>query len=266
MLRIALCSSLVAAMPFAALAQDASLPDVSATILPGWRTASGTQMAALALKLPPGWHTYWRSPGEAGIPPRFDWSGSANLESVVYHWPAPAVFDLNGYRTIGYEDALVLPIEFRPTEPGAPIHAAARIQLGVCNEVCVPVELEVAGNLAAGAHKDPAIVTALGTSPSEGGKAGVTASRCAVTPLEDGVRVTNTVSLPRQGAAEFAVIEAPSADVWVQTVSSSRNGRDLTTVVDMVPPDAQPFALDRSGIVITVFGGARPVEVKGCTG
>lgn len=223
-------------------------------------------MAALKLDLPAGWHTYWRSPGEAGIPPRFDWSGSGNLQSVLFHWPTPTVFDLNGYRTLGYEDALVLPIEFRPAAPGAPMHVSAKIQLGVCNEVCVPVEIDVASELAAGAAKDPAIMAALGDSPFDGSKAGVTASHCTVAPLEDGVRVTNTIRLPPQGTAEFAVVEAPSADVWVQPVSSERSGRDLTTVVDMVPPEAQPFALDRAGIVITVFGGVRPVEVKGCTG
>ena len=48
-------------------------------------------MAAVEIRLAPGWHTYWRVPGEAGIPPRFDWSGSQNLAAVAYEWPRPEI-------------------------------------------------------------------------------------------------------------------------------------------------------------------------------
>ncbi|MCX8508161.1 MAG: protein-disulfide reductase DsbD family protein, partial [Rhodobacteraceae bacterium] len=66
----------------APLAQAQPVPDnlLKAEILPGWRTESGSQMAALRLTMAPGWKTYWRAPGDAGIPPRFDWTGSANLK------------------------------------------------------------------------------------------------------------------------------------------------------------------------------------------
>ena len=74
--RLALLASLAALGPGHATTQDDVL---QATLLPGWQTASGSHMAAVDLTLAPGWKTYWRSPGDAGIPPRFDWSGSKNV-------------------------------------------------------------------------------------------------------------------------------------------------------------------------------------------
>ncbi|MFY8145805.1 MAG: protein-disulfide reductase DsbD domain-containing protein, partial [Rhodobacter sp.] len=83
------CLALVLALaclshPARAMTQDDLL---SAEVLPGWRTEQGTHMAALRLTLAPGWKTYWRSPGDAGIPPLFNWSGSQNLSGVRVHWP-----------------------------------------------------------------------------------------------------------------------------------------------------------------------------------
>ena len=70
----------------------------------GWQMQNGHHMAGLSLQLAPDWKTYWRAPGEAGIPPLFDWSGSTNVQSVRVHWPSPVVFHLNGMQTIGYHD------------------------------------------------------------------------------------------------------------------------------------------------------------------
>lgn len=110
--------------------------DVAAfDILPGWRTAEGTHMTALRIRLDPGWKTYWRAPGEAGIPPRFDWSGSRNIASVRFHWPAPQVFRQNGMRALGYQGELILPIELVPSVPGGAITMRTEVELGICEDV-----------------------------------------------------------------------------------------------------------------------------------
>ena len=90
--------------------------------------------------------------------------------------------------------------------------------------------------------------------------------RCAADPIRDGLRVTATLRLPLQGPQEFAVLELAGAPVWVSPADTSREGSTLTAIADMVPQSAKPFALDRSAIRITVFGGARPVEIMGCQG
>src|SRR6056297_4231173 len=96
------------AMP--ALAQESDL--VEARILTGWRLPDGTHQAGLEIRLRDGWKTYWRAPGDAGIPPRFNWSGSRNLSDVAITWPTPRTLSQNGVRTIGYANSLTLPIHF----------------------------------------------------------------------------------------------------------------------------------------------------------
>jgi DsbC/DsbD-like thiol-disulfide interchange protein len=113
------------------------------SVLPGWRTERGTHMAALRIELRPGWKTYWRAPGDAGIPPRFGWSGSRNIASVAFHWPRPEVYVINGMRSIGYHDQLILPMEFTPKQPGQPMHVEAEVEIGVCHDICVPVKVRV---------------------------------------------------------------------------------------------------------------------------
>ena len=61
-----------------------------------------------------GWKTYWRMPGDAGIPPQFDWSGSQNVKSVEVLWPAPQRFIDSGGETVGYKDRVVFPLRIVP--------------------------------------------------------------------------------------------------------------------------------------------------------
>lgn len=259
----------ILALSAAAPATAQGLPSdiLHATLLEGWRTESGTQMAALRLELAPGWKTYWRAPGEGGIPPSFDWSGSDNIGGVAFHWPMPEVFDQNGLRTIGYRDELVLPIEIRPADAGRPVSVAARIDLGVCEEICVPVTVDVAADLGQTADPDPMILAALDRMPEAGPKAGLSASRCTAEPIRDGLRLTSRLTLPQVGPDEFAVVELTDQSIWVSQADTLRTGGDLSATADLVPANAKPFALDRSSVRVTIFGGSgRVVEVQGCAG
>ena len=115
---------------------------VEATLLEGWRTEDGSHMTALSLTLAPGWKTYWRAPGDAGIPPYFDWSGSENLGAGRLHWAVPEVYFINGMRSIGYETAVMIPMEIEPKAATEPIRIASDVTLGVCEEICIPVTRE----------------------------------------------------------------------------------------------------------------------------
>src|ERR1700712_883839 len=60
-------------------------------------------LGGIAFQLQPGWHTYWRNPGDSGVPPRFDFSKSDNVEAVTILWPAPKKFDDGaGGQSLGY--------------------------------------------------------------------------------------------------------------------------------------------------------------------
>jgi DsbC/DsbD-like thiol-disulfide interchange protein len=263
---VAACSAL-AALPGQVAAQDGQpMPPevVQAEVLPGWQTARGTRMAALRLTLAPGWKTYWRAPGDAGIPPAFDWTGSRNLAAVAFHWPAPDVFDDYGIRTIGYADELVLPMELRPERPGAPIRVEGEMELGVCETVCIPAELTFSALIDDRGAMDPAIRAALAARPVPAGSAGVGRVACEVTPIADGVRLDARIEMPRIGGDEVALVEAGDPGIWVSDPQVARRGETLHVRADLVPPPGTALMLDRSALRFTVLGAARAVDIRGC--
>lgn len=259
--RILPVAALCLLLPAGAFAQRLS-PDqvVQATILPGWRTPTGTRMAALSLNLADHWKTYWRAPGDAGIPPSFDWSGSRNVARVTFHWPRPEVFHLNGMQTVGYRNRLVLPMEFTPKHPGQPMYIHARVDIGVCNDICMPVELRLKADLTGAGRNQPLIRAALARTPLPS-KAAI---HCTVAPISDGLHLTARMALPPMGGKETALIETADPSIWVGTVKTQRQGKELVAGADLVQSGAAPFALDRSRLRITVLGADRAVELDGC--
>jgi suppressor for copper-sensitivity B len=107
----------------------------------GTDTAGGPN-AALEIELAPGWKTYWRSPGDAGVSPAFDFSGSTNLKDVVVGFPPPERED-DGFTVSNiYSDRVVLPFTVEAIDPGKPVDLSMKFDLGVCQEICLPVTLE----------------------------------------------------------------------------------------------------------------------------
>ena len=92
----------------------------------------------LQFSLEPGWKIYWRTPGEAGIPPVLDWSGSDNLASAELRWPVPHRFSLFGIDTFGYSGEVVLPIRARAEQAGQPVHLEAQLSYLTCSDICIP--------------------------------------------------------------------------------------------------------------------------------
>lgn len=130
----------------AAQASDVSeqwrLTDMSQTRLISARTGTGDNpelLLGLQIKLDKGWKTYWRSPGDAGLPPRFSWSESDNIESVEILWPKPRAFDSYGFLTWGYQQEVVFPIRVTLKDPQRGLNTKLQAFYGICAEVCVPV-------------------------------------------------------------------------------------------------------------------------------
>ena len=260
MLRTTALLALLATPGHAATQEDV----LSGTLLPGWQTEGGGQMAALDLVLAPGWKTYWRSPGDAGIPPSFDWSGSQNVRAIKMHWPAPSVFESNGLRTIGYHDRLILPVEIIPVDPLLPVVLSLRMELGVCDEICLPASLDLASNLLRPGAPDAGIRAALAQVARSASAAGVGDVSCTVDPIDDGLRLTARLRLPDPGSEEVVAFETADPAVWVAAAATSRQGIDLIAVTELVPPEGAPFALDRSGVTLTILSEDGAIEVRGC--
>jgi DsbC/DsbD-like thiol-disulfide interchange protein len=174
--------------------------------------ASKSYLAGIEITLGEGWKTYWRTPGDAGVPPNFDWAGSTNVASVVVRYPAPSRLHEPGGETIGYKNSVVFPIEIVPKDASGPVDLALTLEFGVCREICIPAEakfslaLRPAGMAGSPA---PAMLTALQRVPRPG------ASRRP----DDPQLKSATASL--EGAEPHLVIEArfprrEGADLFVE--------------------------------------------------
>lgn len=260
---IALGLLLAFALPTDSRAQS---PDgvVRLDVLDGGATARGTHRAALRFTLAPGWKTYWRSPGDAGIPPLFDWSGAANVRAVSVNWPAPLVFDQNGMTSVGYKDVLVLPVEITPRRAGQPVRLAGSVEIGVCEDVCIPARLRFDAPLDAQAPRHPAIAAALAQRPYSASEAGVRRTACALSPTNGGLRLEARITMPPAGGREHVVIEPGNPQIWASEAETVRRGDTLVASVRLVHVDKGAFALDRSALRITVLGRAHAVDIRGC--
>src|ERR1700729_2938598 len=177
-LRIALgfaTTLLMSTLAIEACAQDASAHDASpwqrdghssVRLLAGSRSGA-VLLGGIAFQLQPGWKTYWRTPGDSGVPPRFDFSKSENIEAVTILWPAPTKFDDGaGGHSLGYHNQVVLPLRIVAKAAEKPVTLRADISYAVCDKLCIPVEAnaELAFTSVA-STEDSALFAALDTVP-----------------------------------------------------------------------------------------------------
>jgi DsbC/DsbD-like thiol-disulfide interchange protein len=107
-------------------------------LVPGGQEAGGAYRAGIEIRLDAGWKTYWRTPGDSGLPPVFDWSGSSNLADVVVLWPAPERFSDGAGESVGYARDVVLPLKVVPRDASKPVELSLSMQYGACKDICVP--------------------------------------------------------------------------------------------------------------------------------
>jgi DsbC/DsbD-like thiol-disulfide interchange protein len=113
----------------------------AARIVAGTNKSGDAQLrAGIEIKMQPGWKTYWRYPGDSGVPPQFDFSNSENLKSATVLYPAPHVFNDETGQTLGYKERVIFPIVVSPRQPGKAVRLRLKIDYAVCEKLCVPAE------------------------------------------------------------------------------------------------------------------------------
>jgi DsbC/DsbD-like thiol-disulfide interchange protein len=161
---------LASSLALEARAQDASpwqRDGHSAVRLLAGSRSGAVLMGGIAFQLEPGWKTYWRTPGDSGVPPRFDFSKSDNIEAVTVLWPAPMKFDdgAGGY-SLGYNNQVVLPLRIVAKSADKPVTLRADINYAVCEKLCIPVEASAELAITSVAStEDSALFAALDTVP-----------------------------------------------------------------------------------------------------
>jgi DsbC/DsbD-like thiol-disulfide interchange protein len=220
--------------------------------------------AGVTLKLAPGWKTYWRYPGDSGVPPRFDFAQSENVKSVTIGWPAPHRFSDESGSSIGYKAEVIFPLRIVPQDPAKPVRLRLKLDYAVCEKLCVPAEghAELALDGAASRFADAlAAAEASVPKPARIGDAAPLAVR-AVHREADGAhpRVVVDVVAPPGPVDLFA--EGPSPQ-WAlplpePTTAASDGSRRFVFALDGLPPGASPHG---TALTLTLVAGTKAVEV-----
>ncbi len=228
-------------------------------------TGSGTRLdAAIELRLAPGWHTYWRTPGDAGLATTADWSGSRNLSKAEIAWPAPRRLSIDRLENNVYLDRVVLPVTLTLTRPGEPLRLHAEVDYASCNQVCIPyhasLDLALPAGLALPGAEAPLIAAAAAKVPGPLASAGLRL-------------LSATVSGVGQDAPSLAVALASDAgpfrtpDLFVEGVPQAtprplvavQSGRRAVTLVTAIPGTTAKV-VDGRPLTFTVVDGARSAE------
>jgi DsbC/DsbD-like thiol-disulfide interchange protein len=219
-------------------------------------------LGGISIQLQPGWHTYWRTPGDSGVPPHFDFSKSDNVEAVTVMWPAPIKFDDGaGGTALGYKRQVTLPLRIVPKSADKPVTLRADINYAVCDKLCIPVEASAQLAFASVAStEDGNLSEALNTVPKPANVGDPNPLTIRDVKREGKVNVLVDVSAP-DGKEVSLFVEGPTPD-WALPVPkllehSPPGVKRFTFELDGLPPGASP---DGAALKLTLVGGDRAYE------
>src|SRR5713226_8264156 len=261
---------LAATMVVSCLAIEARAEDASpwqrdghsaVRLLAGSRSGA-VLMGGIAFQLQPGWKTYWRTPGDSGVPPRFDFSKSENIEAVTILWPAPTKFDDGaGGHSLGYKNQIVLPLRIVAKNTDKPVTLRADINYAVCEKLCIPVEAspELAFNSVA-STEDSALLAALDTVPKPANVGDP--NPLTIRDVKREGKSTVLVDVVTPDARDVHLfVEGPTPDWGLpvpKPVEHSPPGvRRFVFELDGVTPGVNP---DGAALQLTLVGGDRAYE------
>jgi len=219
-------------------------------------------LGGIAFQLQPGWKTYWRTPGDSGVPPRFDFSKSENIEAVTVMWPAPLKFDDGaGGVSLGYHDQIVLPLRIVPKNVDKPVTLRAAISYAVCEKICIPVEANTELPFTSVAStEDSALLAALDTVPKPANIGDPNPLTIRDVKREGKSTVLIDVVTPDARDVNLFV-EGPTPDWGLpvpKPVEHSPPGvKRFSFALDGVPPGVNP---DGAALKLTLVGGDRAYE------
>jgi DsbC/DsbD-like thiol-disulfide interchange protein len=276
--KIALKIVAVAVFGFAgaldAAAQDASPwdgePHAAARLIAGAAVESaGVEVprAGIEIRLDPGWKTYWRYPGDSGVPPTFDFAGSENVKAVTPLWPAPERFaDGAGGHSIGYRGDVILPLRIVPADANKPSSLHLKIGYATCSNICVPAQADLALTLSGetGAE-EPVLAAAVAHVPRRvalgaGGELSITSVHREKGGAHDRVVVAVAVA---DGVPVDLFVEGPTAD-WALPLPlpvgpASGGARRFTFDLDGLPPGARA---EGALLTFTAVSSGDAIEVE----
>lgn len=209
----------------------------------------GRLEAGVEIRLDPGWKTYWRYPGDSGIPPRFDWNGSRNVRSASVAFPAPRRFsDGASGHSIGYKSgSVIFPLSVELEAPGKAALLDLSLDFAVCEALCVPAHAQLSLDVPAGAGKpNPALAAARAAVPASA-PFGAAAPSIASFKVESASPTVVEV---------IANTTAPNADLFVE-------GPDEAWALPL--PERKPLGDGKTRFTFELDGMPTGISWKGAT-
>jgi len=225
-----------------------------------------TLRAGLDIKLEPGWKTYWRYPGDSGVPPRFDFGASTNVKAVRVLWPAPERMADGGGQSIGYHDRVIMPLRVTREDPTKPAQLHLKLSYAICEKLCVPAEATAQLNLAATPSANDAALSAAEARVPKPGKIGdkgpLAIEAVHREDIGDKPRIVVDVAAPRDVPVDLFV-EGPTP-AWALPLPEPKDSpavglRRFSFELDGLPSGAKATGAE---LTFTLTAGHRAVETK----
>jgi len=234
-------------------------------VAPGSRFSLG-----VLFRLEPGWHIYWRNPGDAGLATRVRWRLPEGFRAGELRWPAPIRFaqpgDLTGY---GYTESVLLFAEVRaPAElpPGGTVNLGAEVSWLGCKEVCVPGRATLSLALPVRARPGPAnrelFARWRSRLPLDAGAEGSPVKHVSVesAPLGPGVRRVRVDLAASEGARLVEWFPGPEAEVDQVALSAGEGKAGIAFTARLA--EETPPASRMESVAAFLLPGGRQAAVR----
>jgi DsbC/DsbD-like thiol-disulfide interchange protein len=221
--------------------------------------------AGVEIRLGAGWKTYWRYPGDSGVPPVFDFSKSENIKSISILWPAPHRFTDDGGASIGYKGDVMFPIHVVRENPNRPVTLRLALDYAVCDKLCVPARGQATLELASTpSSHDSRLAAAEAQTPKQARVGEVNQFGIVAVRREPGgsyPRVVVEIAAPPATLLDLFA-EGPTAD-WALPLPEPFPGappgrRWFTFDLDGAPPGVDPTG---ARLRFTLVSGEDAIEV-----
>jgi DsbC/DsbD-like thiol-disulfide interchange protein len=234
-------------------------------LLAGSHVSDAGARAGIEIKLAPGWKTYWRYPGDSGVPPRFDFADSQNVKTVTIDWPAPHRFSDDSGITIGYKLDVIFPLHVVPQDTTKPVRLRLKADYAICDKICIPAEASAELLLDAGRSELDQSLAAFAAQVPKRAQLGDGAPLAVRAVRRDNSgdrpRVIVDVAAPGNGPIDLFA-EGPTPD-WALPVPEPITGAPaglhrFTFILDGLPPGARA---DGALLTFTLVAGGSAIEV-----
>lgn len=223
----------------------------------------------IEVRLDDGWKTYWRSPGDAGIPPHVEWGNSDNLAAAAFQWPAPVRFNYYDLETLGYEKQVVFPVNARLSRVGEAVSLRATVDLLICDDVCIPHTFNAALDLPAGTAKPSEFANMIARYqnqvPGDGSRAGLTFEGADVSGSSAKPLIRTAFRADTPFRTPDLLVEGSGDVVFskpeFEFLESGRVVLASVTAEDIFGEGA-PVDLESDPLIFTLIDGARSIETS----